>query len=166
MIVARVHRVVIVIGDDPFERPFGGSAKFTTPGVAVTVNEDGKFALKLIGPAGELTCAERRGTQARPEQDQGQGPPHRGPSQVLANSNSPMLIQISTSWSWSSTLDCLSLDIQRARVGARWQIQAGRVDLEAQGIRVGGVEGSRPADGARVDNLAVHAIRTGAAGER
>ncbi len=90
MIVARVHRVVIVIGDDPFERPFGGSAKFTTPGVAVTVNEDGKSALKLIGPAGELTCADVAELQTKPSKTKARVRHTAAPARFL-RSNSPML---------------------------------------------------------------------------
>ena len=56
--VASDHDVLMLIAVEPFDTPLGMSVKFTRPGVAVTVRDDGRFALNATGPTAELICAD------------------------------------------------------------------------------------------------------------
>ena len=49
------HDVLTLIADDPVDTPEGTRAKFTKPGVALTVRDDAMVAAKATGPTGELT---------------------------------------------------------------------------------------------------------------
>src|SRR5712691_7440509 len=54
------------MADDPFATPLGTRVKFTSAGVAVTVNEEDMPAAMGTGPAGNLICPDAAAAAVAP----------------------------------------------------------------------------------------------------
>lgn len=48
----------MLIAADPFDTPEGRRVKFTSPGFAITVMDEGSVADMLTGPTADLICAD------------------------------------------------------------------------------------------------------------